>query len=87
MDLDAMQRIKKWHVNHQKDHPVEYHIWDVVLTLWLAGWVGWIPAFFLGALWVAPVLAVAMSAPKMYVAWRAWAHKSRRVRCDWLVVR
>lgn len=87
MDLDAMQRIKRWHVRHQGDHPVEYHMWDVILTLWLAGWVGWFPAFAFGTLWLAPVLVVAMSAPTLYVAWRARAHKQRRLRCDWLVAR
>jgi len=61
MDLDTLQRIKRWHVAHQKDHPVEYHIWDAMLTLWLAGWVGWIPAFTFDALWAAPLLAVALS--------------------------
>lgn len=84
MDLAAMQRIKQWHLRHQADHPVEYHAWDLVLTLWLAGWVGWLPAFAMEALWLAPVLALAVSGPRMYVAWRTWAHRSRRLRCDWL---
>lgn len=87
MDLDAIQRIKRWHVRHQGDHPVECHMWDTILTLWLAGWVGWIPAFTFGALWLAPVLVVAMSAPTLYVSWRARAHKQRRLRCDWLIAR
>ena len=86
MTLDAMQRIKRWHVLNQSDHPVEYHLWDAMLTLWLAGWVGWIPAFAFEALWAAPVLVLAMSAPKMYVAWRTRAHKARRLRCDWIAV-
>jgi hypothetical protein len=33
------------------------------------------------------VLAIAMSAPTLYVAWRVKAHRERRLRCDWLAVR
>ena len=39
------------------------------------------------ALWAAPLLALGMSAPAMYVTWRARAHKARRLRCDWISVR
>ena len=87
MNLDTLQRIKKWHVAHQSDHPVEYHAWDAMLTLWLVGWVGWIPAFAFDALWSAPLLAAAMFAPSLYVAWRAKAHREHRLRCDWIAVR
>jgi hypothetical protein len=87
MTLDQLQRIKNWHVEHQREHPVEYHLWDAMLTLWLVGWVGWLPAFTFEALWVAPLLALAMSAPTLYVAWRLRAHKARRLRCDWLGLR
>ena len=87
MDLDTLQRIKRWHVSHQSDHPVEYHAWDAMLTLWLVGWVGWIPAFAFDALWAVPLLILAMAAPTLYVSWRAWAHQKRRLRCDWLGVR
>jgi len=84
MTLDELQRIKQWHVAHQREHPVEYHTWDAMLTLWLVGWVGWIPAFAFDALWAAPLLALSMAAPTMYVAWRIKAHRARRLRCDWL---
>jgi hypothetical protein len=87
MDLDTLQRIKRWHVSHQSDHPVEYQAWDVMLTLWLVGWVGWLPAFAFDALWLAPFLVLAMAAPTLYVSWRARAHQKRRLRCDWLGVR
>ncbi|HVE54494.1 MAG TPA: hypothetical protein VNB23_14035 [Ramlibacter sp.] len=84
MTLEELQRIKQWHVRHQREHPVEYHLWDVMLTLWLMGWVGWLPAFTFGAIWATPLLLAAMSAPTLYVAWRLRAHRARRVRCDWL---
>lgn len=87
MDLDTLQRIKRWHVRHQHQHPVECRAWDAMLTLWVVGWVGWIPAFTFDAVWAGPLLAFAMSAPTMYVALREKAHKARRLRCDWISVR
>ena len=87
MDLDALQRIKQWHVAHQQDHPVEYHAWDAMLTFWLVGWVGWIPAFAFEALWGAPGLVLRMASPSLYVTWRRRAHQAKRLRCDWIGVR
>jgi hypothetical protein len=83
MSLDDLQRIKKWHVAHRQDHPVEYQIWDAMLTLWVMGWVGWLPAFAFDALWSAPLCVLAMAAPSLYVAWRLKAHRAGRLRCDW----
>jgi hypothetical protein len=83
MTLDELQRIKKWHVAHRADHPVEYHIWDMMLTVWVMGWVGWLPAFAFDALWSFPLCALAMAAPGLYVAWRLRAHRQGRLRCDW----
>ena len=83
MTLDELQRIKKWHVAHRHDHPVEYHTWDTMLTLWVMGWVGWLPAFAFDALWSVPLCALAMAAPGLYVAWRLKAHRQGRLRCDW----
>ena len=87
MDLDALQRIKQWHVAHQQDHPVEYQAWDAMLTFWLVGWVGWIPAFAFDALWTVPGLLLGMASPRLYVAWRTRAHRAKRLRCDWIGVR
>ena len=87
MSLDELQRIRQWNVAHQRDHPLEYHAFEVMLTLWVVGWVGWVPAFVFDALWAAPLLAVAMSAPALYVTLRLKAHRSRRLRCDWIHVR
>lgn len=83
MTLDQLQRIKKWHVAHRADHPVEYHIWDTLLTVWVMGWVGWLPAFAFDALWSFPLCAFAMAAPGLYVTWRLKAHRAGRLRCDW----
>lgn len=85
MTLAEIQRIKQWHVAHRSDHPVEYHLWDAVLTLWLLGWVGWLPAFAMGGeAWAAALCVAGMSAPTAYTRWRARAHARRRLRCDWL---
>jgi len=83
MSIDELQRIKKWHVAHRADHAVEYHVWDALLTVWVMGWVGWLPAFALNALWSMPMCALGMAAPGMYVAWRLKAHREGRLRCDW----
>ncbi|MBI5279421.1 MAG: hypothetical protein HY854_23515 [Burkholderiales bacterium] len=84
MTLDELQRIKKWHVAHRSDHPVEYHLWDVMLTLWVMGWVGWLPAFAFEAVWAVPLCLLAMSSPTLYVSWRGRAHRAHKLRCDWI---
>ena len=82
--LAEIQRIKQWQVAHKADHPMEYGLWEVVLTLWLMGWVGWLPAVAFDAWWALPLCAIAMDAPALYIGWRAWAHATQRLRCDWL---
>lgn len=82
--LTELQRIKKWHVAHRGEHPLEYHLWDTVLTMWLMGWVGWLPAFVLDACWALPLCAVAILVPRLYVNWRQQAHIKQRLRCDWV---
>ena len=84
ISLAELQRIKRWHVAHQAEHPVEYQLWEAVLTLWVMGWVGWLPAFAFDAWWALPLCAVAMAAPGLYIGWRAKAHALQRVRCEWL---
>lgn len=86
LSLQEMQRIKRWHVAHKRDHPVEYQILDLVLTLWVMGWVGWLPAFAFDAPWAYVPCALAMLLPQLYVHWRTQAHCAQRLRCDWLGV-
>ena len=40
MTLIQLMYLKRWHVEHRGDHPVEYHVWDMMLTAWVMGWVG-----------------------------------------------
>jgi hypothetical protein len=84
MKLDDLQRIKVWHVGHRATHPVEYHLWDMMLMLWMAGWIGWVPVFALDTLWALPLCLAGMCAPDLYTAWRIRAHRTQRLRCDWL---
>jgi len=84
MKLSELHRIKLWHVAHRADHPLEYHLWDGVLTLWLMGWVGWLPTLAFEAVWASPLCVAGAAAPRLYVAWRSRAHRAHRVRCDWL---
>jgi len=82
--LDELHQIKKWHVAHRRDHPIEYHIWDAMLTVWVMGWVGLLPAYAIDAWWGFPLCALGMAAPGAYVAWRLRAHRKHKLRCDWL---
>jgi hypothetical protein len=84
MTLPELQRIKQWQVDHRDTHPAEYQAWDAVLTGWLMGWVGWLPAFAFDALWASPLCVLGMALPSLYVGWRTRAHRLHRLRCDWL---
>lgn len=86
MNLHQMQALKRWHVAHRHDHPVEYRVYDAVLTAWLLGWVG-VPAAVLLAPWqLMPVCLVCSLAPDLYVRWRERLHERQRLRCDWIGV-
>jgi hypothetical protein len=84
LTLAGLQRIKQWHLDHQSSHPLEHQLWDAVLTLWVMGWVGWLPAFVLEVPLAYPFCVLGMVAPQLYVRWRARAHAKGRLRCDWL---
>ncbi len=89
MTLAQIQRIGQWHVAHRSDHPIEYALWDAVLTLWLPGWGGWLPALATGhAAWAAPLFLAGMHAPSACTRLHppapdgARAHERQRLRCD-----
>ncbi|TFZ04018.1 hypothetical protein [Ramlibacter humi] len=84
MDLTRIHCIKEWQVRHRRTHSLESRAWDVLLTVWVMGWIGWLPAYALDALWALPLCLVAMLGPDLYVAWRARWHRLNRLRCDWL---
>lgn len=84
LTLAEIQRIKRWHVAHRSEHPLEYQLWDAVLCLWLLGLVGWLPALLFDHPWIVLLCLPASVAPRLYVGWRRHAHRLRRLRCDWL---
>lgn len=84
LSLHELQRIRDWQVEHRAEHPLEYHVWDCVLALWVMGYVGWLPAVALDLPEVYPLCLAAMLAPDWYAAFRSNAHRLRRLRCDWL---
>jgi hypothetical protein len=84
--LSELHRIRRWHVEHAKDHPVEYQLWDAVITCWLMGWVGWLPTFALDAWWASGLCLMGTLVPSLYVGWRAHAHACNRLRCEWVRV-
>lgn len=82
--LAQLQRLKNWRVTQRKAHPVECEVWEGVLTLWVMGWMGWLPAFAFEAPWAYPLCLLGMLTPRLYVYWRTRAHEAQRLRCDWL---
>lgn len=84
LPLAELQRIKRWVVTHRAEHPLEYHLWDAVLTVWVMGWIGWLPALALDMGWLLPLCGLAMLSPGLYIRWRKQAHAEHRLRCDWL---
>jgi hypothetical protein len=84
MTLEQFHDLKLWHQRHVREQPFEKHIWDVVLTLWLAGWVGAPTAFLLHARWAIAVCAAMLLLPGSYVALRRRLHLTRVLRCDWI---
>jgi hypothetical protein len=79
-----MQGIKKWHVARQSTQSLEYRAWEAVLTLWLMGWIGWLPAWVFGARWAFPLCLLAMVLPQAYLHARVSIHAAGWLRCDWL---
>ena len=83
MKLDDLHRIRNWHVAHRHTHPVEGRIWESMLTLWVTGWVGWVPVYACDLIWGLPLCVACIAAPGAYVALRLKAHRAQKVRCDW----
>ncbi|MFC5521486.1 hypothetical protein [Polaromonas jejuensis] len=84
LTLAQLHRLKKWHESHERTQPVEFHVWECVLTVWVMGWIGWLPAFAFEAPWAYPLCLLGVLTPRLYVSWRARAHEAQRLRCDWL---
>ncbi len=84
MTLEQFHDLKLWHQRHVREQPFEKHVWDMVLTFWLTGWVGGPAAFLIHAQWALLVCGALLFLPGCYVAVRRWLHLARIVRCDWI---
>lgn len=86
LTLQQLQRLKNWHVAQRGTHALEYEVWNWVLTVWVMGWVGSLPALTFGEPWALPLCLLGVLAPQLYVHVRARAHVTGRLRCDWLAL-
>ena len=86
MTLDQLHELKRWHERHGRAQPFEKHAWDVVLTFWIAGWVGTPAALLVHAGWALATCGALVFLPGGYVALRKRLHDRQRLRCDWIVV-
>ncbi len=86
MTLRQMSLLKRWHLAHRDDAPIEYHAWDGVLTLWVLGWMGVPPALLLHWGWAVMSCVPLFFAPPIYVRLRARLHEGGRLRCDWIAI-
>ncbi len=84
MTLQQLSNVKRWHQTHRRDHEVEYQIWDIVLTCWVLGWVGILPASALAPKVGLAVCALLAFAPELYLWLRRRLHRRHVLRCDWL---
>jgi hypothetical protein len=84
MTLQQHHALKVWHSRQGRQHPLEKATWDLVLTLWLVGWVGGPAALLLGAGWAELACLAVLFLPGRYVALRRALHRTRRLRCDWI---
>ena len=83
--LVQLHSLKLWHARHGHRQPLEKHVWDLVLTLWLSGWVGAPTALLLHLGWAEATCFGVIFLPGSYVGLRRWLHRRRLLRCDWIV--
>ena len=84
MTLAQFESLKAWHQRHWREQPLEKHVWDLVLTLWLAGWVGTPVTLLVHAGWALAVCGALFFLPSSYVAVRRRLHDADLLRCDWI---
>jgi len=84
--VERLHRVKLWMIEHKAQCPMEYHVFDGVLTLWVLGWVGIFPSLVLLQWWGLALCAIATQIPAIFIAWRYHLHHRKRLRCDWLTL-
>jgi hypothetical protein len=85
MTFAQLTAMKAWLTAHRRQQPIEYHACDLVLTLWLMGWMGAPAMVLLDQPWGVLACVALFFAPSRYVALRHRLHRRGRLRCDWLV--
>jgi hypothetical protein len=84
MTLQQFSNLRRWHLRHMREQPLEKHIWDMVLTFWLAGWVGAPTALLIHSAWAIAACVALLFLPGAYVALRRRLHLAALLRCDWI---
>jgi hypothetical protein len=84
MTLEQFHDLRLWHLRHMREQPLEKHIWDMVLTFWLVGWVGAPTALITQAVWAVGICASLLFLPGAYVRLRRRLHRTHVLRCDWI---
>ncbi len=84
LSLETLQSVKKWHVANRAVHPLEFHLLDAVLTVWVMSWLAWMPLLILEFEWLIPFSLLGLMLPNLYIAGRIKAHMQGRLRCDWI---
>ena len=83
MTLVQFEKLKAWHLRHRREQPMEKHAWDMVLTFWLSGCVGFPSAIVIHAGWAEATCFALLFLPGAYVALRKRLHRAGILRCDW----
>ena len=84
MSLHQIVSVRRWHLLHRDRHPLEFHLWDLMLTLWIMGWVAMPVSLVLGFPVGAALALFGIVSPGAYVALRRHLHGRQQLRCDWL---
>ena len=85
MGLDQLRDLTVWHERHMREQPLEKSVWDLVLSLWLTGWVGAPVAVLVHTGWALPVCLGLVFLPGSYVRLRRRLHRAGALRCDWIM--
>lgn len=84
MTLTQLHQVRRWHLRHWRDRPVEHAVWDIVVTLWVVAWVGIPVAWVIDRSWAELACLALLFLPAAYVRLRRRLHASGRLRCDWI---
>ena len=84
MTLAQYHALKVWHIRHCRDRPLEKAAWDLVLMLWMCGWVGLPAALLVDAPLAFGTCGALLFLPGAYVALRRRLHRRGVLRCDWV---